>query len=167
MKPILTTAKAVSALALLYMCTIGPAFAQAKNFQAKNFHVIKPQGLFDNPRFAHVIEVDKGKLIYISGQVPADEKGQLVGKGDFKAQSVKTWENVMLALKAAGLDASDIIKLNAYVVDLPQNMAGYREARLQFFPQGAPHQPASTLVGVSSLAMEGQMIEVEAIAVAR
>ena len=101
------------------------------------------------------------------GQVPVDEKGQLVGKGDFKAQSVKTWENVMLALKSVGLDASDIIKLNAYVVDLPVNMAGYRDARLQFFPQSAPHQPASTLIGVSSLAMEGQMIEVEAIAVTR
>ena len=148
-------------IAVLSVAAAGLAFAQAKNF-----HVLKPQGLFDNPRFAHVIEVDKGKLIYISGQVPADEKGQLVGRGDFKAQSVKTWENVMLALKAAGLDASDIIKLNAYVVDLPANMAGYREARLQFFPQGA-HQPASTLIGVSSLAMEGQMIEVEAIAVTR
>ena len=72
----------------------------------------------------------------------------------------------MAALKAAGLDASDIIKLNAYVVDLPANMTGYRDARLQFFPPGTP-QPASTLIGVSSLALEGQMIEVEAIAVTR
>ncbi|MBS0280323.1 MAG: RidA family protein [Proteobacteria bacterium] len=162
MKPILTPARAVLALiALLSVAAASLAFAQAKNF-----HALKPQGLFDNPRFAHVIEVDKGKLIYLSGQVPVDEKGQLVGKGDFKAQSIKTWENVMLALKAAGLDASDIIKLNAYVVDLPQNMAGYRDARLQFFPPGTP-QPASTLIGVSSLALEGQMIEVEAIAVTR
>ena len=84
-----------------------------------------------------------------------------------KPHEHKRRQNVMLALKSVGLDASDIIKLNAYVVDLPVNMAGYRDARLQFFPQSAPHQPASTLIGVSSLAMEGQMIEVEAIAVTR
>lgn len=161
MKP--TPARAALALIVLLTAAAG-GFAFA---QSKNFHAVKPQGLFDNPRFAHVIQVDKGKLIYLSGQVPVDEKGQLVGKGDFKAQSVKTWENVMLALKSVGLDASDIIKLNAYVVDLPANMTGYRDARLQFFPQSAPHQPASTLIGVSSLAMEGQMIEVEAIAVTR
>jgi len=162
MKPILATLRTVSALALLYVCAAGPAFAQTKNF-----HAVKPQGLFDSGRYSHVIEVDKGKLIYIAGQVPADDKGQLVGKGDFKAQAVKTWENVMLALKSVGLDASDVIKINAYVVDLPQNMAGYREARLQFFPQSMAQQPTSTLIGVSSLASEGQLIEVEAVAVTR
>jgi len=66
-----------------------------------------------------------------------------------------------------GLDASDVIKINVYVVDLPQNMAGYREARLQFFPQSMAQQPTSTLIGVSSLASEGQLIEVEAVAVTR
>jgi len=167
MKPILATPRTISALALLYvgagLCVgSGPAFAQTKNF-----HPVKPQGLFDSGRYSHVIEVDKGKLIYIAGQVPADDKGQLIGKGDFKAQAVKTWENVMLALKSVGLDASDVIKINVYVVDLPQNMAGYREARLQFFPQSMPQQPTSTLIGVSSLASEGQLIEVEAIAVTR
>jgi len=158
--------KGIAATALISIGMLGLSAICAASADEKNFHFLKPEGLFNNPRYSHVVEVDKGKLIFLAGQMPLDEKGLLVGKGDFKAQATRTWDNVLLALKAEGLDVSDIIKINSFVVDLPANNAAYREARAPYQPQGVP-LPASTSVGVTSLAVEGQLIEVEVIAVSR
>lgn len=152
--------------ALMSIAAVSFGILCAQSAEGKNFHFVKPQGLFDNPRYSHVVEIDKGKLIYLAGQMPLDEKGQLVGKGDFKAQAVRTWDNIILALKAEGLDLSDVIKVNSYVVDLPANAAAYREARAPYQKEGQA-LPASTTVGVTALAVEGQMLEVEVIAVSR
>ena len=70
----------------------------------------------------------------------------------------------MLALKSAGLDASSVVKLNMYLVDLPKNNPVNREVRSAYFPDSKPN-PTATVVGVTALALEGQMIEVEAVAI--
>lgn len=158
--------KRIAATAVISIGVLSLSAICAWSAEEKNFHFLKPEGLFNNPRYSHAVEVDKGKLIFLAGQMPLDEKGQLVGKGDFKAQATRTWDNILLALKAEGLDVSDIIKINSFVVDLPANNAAYREARAPYQPQGVP-LPASTSVGVTSLAVEGQLIEVEVIAVSR
>lgn len=152
------------ALVSLGMLALGAASVQAAD--QKNFHFNKPEGLFNNPRYSHVVKVDKGHLVYLAGEMPLDEKGQLVGKGDFKAQVVRTWDNILLALKSEGLDMSDVIKINSYVVDLPANNAAYREARAPYMKEGVA-QPPATSVGVTALAVEGQLLEVEVIAVSR
>jgi 2-iminobutanoate/2-iminopropanoate deaminase len=158
--------KRLAATTFIAIGLLGLGIVGAGSAEEKNFHFLKPEGLLNNPRYSHVVEVDKGKLVYLAGQMPLDEKGQLVGKGDFKSQAVRTWDNILLALKAVGLDVSDIIKINSYVVDLPANTAAYREARTPYLKEGTA-LPASTVVGVTSLAVEGQLIEVEVIAVSR
>jgi enamine deaminase RidA (YjgF/YER057c/UK114 family) len=158
--------KSVTTTLFLSIAILGLGVLGTQSAEVKNFRFLKPQGLFNNPRYSHVVEVDKGKMIYLAGQMPLDEKGQLVGRGDFKAQAVRTWENILLALKAEGLDLSDVIKVNSFVVDLPANNAAYREARAPYQRQDGP-LPASTTVGVSSLALGGQLLEVEVIAVSR
>jgi len=99
--------------------------------------------------------------------MPVDEKGLLIGRGDFKAQATRAFENIVLALKSAGLDTSDIVKLNYFVVgDLKQNLPALREALVPFFKAGQP-RPTGTVAGISSLALEGQMIEIDVTAVSR
>jgi enamine deaminase RidA (YjgF/YER057c/UK114 family) len=158
--------KQLFAIGLLSMGVLSLGAASVQGAEQKNFHFVKPEGLFNNPRYSHVVTVDKGKLIYLAGEMPLDEKGQLVGKGDFKAQVVRTWDNILLALKAEGLDMSDVIKINSYVVDLPANNAAYREARAPYMKEGVA-LPAATSIGVTALAVEGQLLEVEVIAVSR
>lgn len=60
----------------------------------------------------------------------------------------------------------DLIKVNYYVVNLkPDQVRIIREVRSNYF--SAEHPPASTLVGVTALAREDFMIEIEAVAVVK
>ena len=43
-----------------------------------------------------------GDLIFVSGQVPFDEKGNIVGQGDVKRQTEQTLRNLEAVLKAGG-----------------------------------------------------------------
>ena len=75
--------------------------------------------------------------------------------------------NLKLALAAAGAAPSDIVKTNTYIVNYKQSdYSAMREARAELFPEGS-NPPASTLVGVTSLAVDGLMVEMEAIAIVK
>jgi enamine deaminase RidA (YjgF/YER057c/UK114 family) len=65
--------------------------------------------------FAHR-QGDQGTLIYISGQVPCDSSGNLVGEGNFEAQAEQVFKNLTLALGAAGATMAGIVKMNFYLV---------------------------------------------------
>ena len=93
-----------------------------------------------------------------------DKDGNIVGKGDLKAQARQVLENVTAALAAAGATFKDVVKANTYVVNLgPDSLAAIREARADFYPAEDP--PASTLVGVTALAFPDLLIEIEVVAV--
>jgi enamine deaminase RidA (YjgF/YER057c/UK114 family) len=124
----------------------------------------RPEGLLLSPSFSQVVVGTGTRTIYTAGQVPIDESGELVGPGDLAAQTVQTLRNVGLALAAAGAGYADVVKITTYVVNYkPEDRAVIGQARAPFFSKGAP--PASTLVGVSALALPGWLIEIEAIAV--
>jgi len=139
----------------------------AQGAEAKNFRSLMPEGLLNSPGYSQAIEIDKGKLVILAGQMPVDDKGALVGRGDFKAQLTRVFENIVLALKSAGLDTSDIVKMNFFVVgDLQQNRSAFGEVLGHFFKPGTT-PPAGTGMGVTGLAVEGQMIEIDVVAVSR
>lgn len=143
------------------------AASSAESAEAKHFRFLKPDGLLNSPGYSQAVIVDKGKLVILAGQMPVDDKGALVGKGDFKAQATRAFQNIALALKSVGLDTSDIVKLNYFVVgDLQQNLPALRDALKPFFKPGQP-RPAGTVAGVTALALEGQMIEIDVTAVSR
>lgn len=153
------------AIITVLLCAMGATGAHAA--ENKNFRFLKPEGLLNSPGYSQAVEITRGKLVILAGQMPVDDKGQLVGKGDFKAQATRAFENIVLALKAAGLDTSDIVKLNYFITgDLQKNLPLLRQALPPFFKPGAP-RPAGTVAGVTSLALEGQMIEIDVTAVSR
>ncbi|HEY2663699.1 MAG TPA: RidA family protein [Candidatus Binataceae bacterium] len=125
---------------------------------------INPAGLAPSPAYTHSVAVEGGvKMIFLAGQVAIDERGKIVGAGDLAVQTRKAFDNLALALGGAGATPADVVKLNLYVVNYkPSDYASIREVRTGFFPPGKP--PASTLVGVAALALDGLLIEVEAIA---
>jgi enamine deaminase RidA (YjgF/YER057c/UK114 family) len=124
----------------------------------------RPEGLLHNAAFSQVVVASGARTIYTAGQVSIDASGALVGAGDLAEQTAQAMRNVGLALAAAGADCSDIVKITTYVVNYrPEHRAIVGKARAPFFANGTP--PASTLVGVSALALPEWLVEIEAIAV--
>lgn len=129
-----------------------------------NIESPKTNGLLQNPSFSQVVVASGRRSVYTAGQVSIDESGALVGAGDLAAQTAQAMRNVGLALTAAGARYADVVKITTYVVDYkPEQRTIIGKARAPFFSGGTP--PASTLVGVSALAMPEWLVEIEAIAV--
>lgn len=125
---------------------------------------INPPTLCPTIGWTHVATVTGGKTIYISGQVSVNDKGEVVGKGDLKAQTVQVFENLKHALAAAGATFKHVVKSNLYVVGLkPEQVPIIREVRGRYFDANNP--PVSTLVGVEKLVGPDWLIEVELVAV--
>jgi enamine deaminase RidA (YjgF/YER057c/UK114 family) len=129
---------------------------------AQSVEHLQPDGLSKPTGYSHVVTVS-GKLAFISGQVANDANGNLVGKGDLRAQTVQVFENLKKALAAAGASFEDVVKMNTYIVGMRSSidLPVLREIRARYVT-GKP--PASTLVGVQALANPDYLIEIEVVA---
>ncbi len=125
---------------------------------------INPPALNPTNGFTHVVTAAAGKTVYVSGQVSVNEKAEVVGKGDFRAQVEHTFENLKAALAAAGATFKDVVKITYFVVGLkPEHVPHVREVRRKYLDADNP--PASTLVGVAALVVPDWLIEIELVAV--
>ncbi len=114
--------------------------------------------------FSHVVTATGGKTIYVSGQVSVNERAEVVGKGDMRAQVEHVFQNLKVALAAAGATFDDVVKVTYFVVDLkPEHVPHIREVRRKYL--NATNPPASTLVGVAALVVPEWLIEIEVVAV--
>jgi enamine deaminase RidA (YjgF/YER057c/UK114 family) len=114
--------------------------------------------------YSHVAKVNRGSIVYLSGQVPSDATGKIVGEGDFEAQVEQIFANLKIAVEAAGGTMADLVKLNYYLVaEVDQAIVPkLRPIRDRYINVENP--PASTFVVVSRLMRPGWLIEIEAIA---
>jgi 2-iminobutanoate/2-iminopropanoate deaminase len=101
-----------------------------------------------------------GDTLYVSGIVPVDAAGAIVGGDDVVAQTRQVFANMERILSAAGASASDVVKVTVYLLDV-DDRPKINPVRQEFF--GAS-RPASTLVEVSRLAVPGALVEIEAVA---
>ena len=122
---------------------------------------INPPTLSKPNGYSQVVVAAGGRTVYIAGQTAVDSHGDVVGRGDFRAQAKQAFENLRAALAAAGVGFNEVVKLNYYVLDMA-NAPVLREVRNSYLGS-AP--PASTLVEVRKLARDEYMLEIEAIAV--
>ena len=107
--------------------------------------------------------VRAGNLLFVSGIVAVDGEGRLVGGDDVVAQVRQVFENMRAVLAAAGCGFEDVVKVTVFLTDIDDRPL-INPVRQEVF--GAA-RPASTLVEVSRLAVEGAKVEVEAVAVVR
>lgn len=107
--------------------------------------------------------VRAGGLLFVSGCVPVDSDGRLVGEGDVVAQARQTFTNVGAVLAAGGSSFQDVVKVTVFLTDI-DDRPKINPIRQELFGDA---RPASTLVEVSRLAIPGAKIEVEAVAVTR
>jgi enamine deaminase RidA (YjgF/YER057c/UK114 family) len=101
--------------------------------------------------------MEGGRLLYISGQVAWDATGNIVGKGDVRAQARQVFENLRGVLRAAGGDLSNLMKITTYITKL-EDFPAVAQARGEVF---SGELPASTLIVVKSLFHPDFLIEVE------
>lgn len=114
--------------------------------------------------YAHAAVIDLGncKMIILSGQVPFDSKGNLIGKGDFTKQAEQVFMNIKNIINDLGGTMGDIVKLGFYMLDVSQ-IQTLRNVRDKYINLNKP--PASTLVQVSKLFRDDVLLEIEATAV--
>ncbi len=120
--------------------------------------IISPENRFAPEGYSHAIKA--GKTIYLAGQVAFDKDGNVVGKGDMKAQTEQLLKNMKDLLEAAGATMADVVKLNMYVTNIDE-LENIMEPYLKYFQ---PPLPAATGVEVSRLSGD-VLIEVDGIAV--
>ena len=101
-------------------------------------------------------------LLFVSGCVPVDEGGDLVGADDVEAQARQVFVNIGRVLGAAGAAFKDVVKVTVYLLDV-DDRARINPVRQEVFGDA---RPASTLVEVSRLAVPGALLEIDAVALA-
>jgi reactive intermediate/imine deaminase len=101
-----------------------------------------------------------GGFVYVSGIVPVDGDGRLVGGDDVVAQVRQVFDNMRVVLDAAGSGFEHVVKVTLFLTDI-DDRPRINPVRQEVF--GAT-RPASTLVEVPRLAVDGAKVEVECVA---
>ena len=112
------------------------------------------------PHYSNSVRAEAGPLLFVAGQVALDADGNLVGKGDIRAQTIRVLENVKAIVEANGGAMRDIVQVTVYVRDIGafESVSDIRES---YFPEDGP---ASAIVEVSALAWPEFLIEIAAVA---
>ena len=131
-------------------------------------HNIFPEGLSKRVvkghlLYAPVVTVVPGKLVFLSGILSRNENGEIVGKGDMRAQIRQVFSNIRTALASAGATFADVVKRQTFTTDI-EAYYQHIDARMEFCGDALS---TSTAVEVRRLSHPDFLIEVEVIAVIR
>lgn len=132
-----------------------------------NVQHINPDSTYNSLQtrgYTQVVSVEgAGRLIFVSGQLPLDANGVVVGIGDIEQQARAVFDNIENSLRSAGAEAYHIVKLTTYVTDIVKHPPLVRKVRAAVFGSQTP--PASTMVEVPRFALPDVLIEIDALAV--
>jgi len=121
---------------------------------------IRLTGQLAEPISHYTDAVEAEGFLYISGMLPVDAAGELVGGGDVIRQSEQVLDNIGAVLRSAGASFDDVVRVGVYVRDMADRER-INTVRRRYFGDA---RPASTLVEVSALAHPGALVEIEAVA---
>jgi enamine deaminase RidA (YjgF/YER057c/UK114 family) len=126
---------------------------------------VRVDGLYQETGYAYAAIAPPGSLVFVAGACPIDEAGQVVGGSDYVLQARQTMANLVKALAAAGAGLGDVLKTTIYVAAAePADLSAVWDVVHADF---AEYEPPSTLLGVTVLGYIGQLVEIEAVALAR
>lgn len=129
-------------------------------------HAVDPDELFKFSGFHQVMVSTGSKTIHIAGQVAFDKDMQLVGEGDYTAQTMRVFQNIAIAAEAAGASPNDIVSSNLYIKGLNPDVSAAVMQGMAKSLDGKPFPAhAFNMIGVESLSDPRVLIEVSAVAV--
>jgi len=124
-----------------------------------NKPVVAPSIVPPTSYYSHAIEVAAGaRMLFISGQIPVAPDGSC--PPDFASQATQCWRNLACVLASAGMQLTDVVKVQAFVTS-EANLAAYREIRNRMVESA---RPAHTLLVVAALGRPEWLVELEAVA---
>ena len=127
---------------------------------------INPSTLFSSLKygFSQIVTTNGSRTVYLSGQAAFDAEENIVGT-NHKSQMQQCLKNIKTALQAVDGSLDDVVNLRICLVDYnpDQDGDGVTEVLKEFFPQN--RLPTATWLGISTLAVKGLLIEIEATAV--
>ena len=123
-------------------------------------HHIRPDGTPPANGYSHAVSFE-GRMMLISGQVPLDAQGRLVGYDDAAEQTRQVFRNIEAVLASAGATMADVVKLTVFLTNMG-DLGAFRSVRDEFVDVERP--PASSLVQVGGLVHPGFRVEIEAVA---
>ena len=127
--------------------------------------IVNPWTWQDAFGFVQANEItDAKKVLVCAGQTAMDADGTPTHPDDMKAQMALAMDNLETVLREAGLELSNVVRLNMYTTDVDRFFAEYEYLGGRMAEANC--RPASTLLGVSRLAFPELMLEIEATAVA-
>lgn len=104
------------------------------------------------------------RTLYISGQTAMSGEGKPRHDGDIAAQLTLSIDNLEAVLGEAGMSLANLVRLNVYTTDVDRLFQHYGVLAARLGAAGVA--PTSTMLGVTRLAIPGQMVELEGTAVA-
>jgi enamine deaminase RidA (YjgF/YER057c/UK114 family) len=116
-------------------------------------------------QYSHVTRVKANEFLFIAGMLSGDVAGNIVGAGDFDAQTTQVFRNVESALKSAGASWRNVVQFTTFLVhsqDIPKFMAFRLREFPKMFPDGK--YPPNTLLMVDRLVQEPFLVEVQTVA---
>ncbi|WP_131846383.1 MULTISPECIES: RidA family protein [unclassified Curtobacterium] len=125
--------------------------------------LIRSAALSDVAEYAYAATVPAGtRLVFLAGACPLDEHGATVAVGDVAGQAAQCIANLRTALAAAGAGVDDLVQTRVLVATTEQQdlVAAWDVVRAAM----GDHDVPSTLLGVTVLGYDDQLVEVEAIA---
>ena len=128
--------------------------------------LLRSQQLHISVPYAYAASTEApSRLVFTAGACPLDAEGRTVAVGDVAGQTEQVMANLRIALQAGGAELTDVLKTTVYVASSSRDDLGaaWQVVRRHFGEHDAP----STLLGVTVLGWPDQLVEVEAVAVAR
>jgi enamine deaminase RidA (YjgF/YER057c/UK114 family) len=125
--------------------------------------LIRPAELSARSQYAYAARVDTAScLVFSAGACPINQDGITVAVGRIREQTGQAMDNLEVALRAAGVQLSDVVKTTVYVASPRREdlQAAWEVVHNRF----GEHEPPSTLLGVTVLGYRDQLVEIEAIA---
>ncbi len=124
--------------------------------------LIRTPSLYAGVPYSDAAIAPPGSTVFTAGACPLDSEGRVVAAGDVAGQTRQTLDNLLAALRSAGCGPEDVVKTTVYVAssDRADLLTAWELVELCFGSDGPP----STLLGVSVLGFDGQLVEIEAVA---
>lgn len=125
--------------------------------------LVRSSALSDTAEYAYAATApSEARLIFLAGSCPLEADGSTAGVGDYTAQAAKCVENMKIALAEAGATITDVISTRVLVASSTQAdlVAAWEVVRDAF----GDHDVPSTLLGVTVLGYDDQLVEIEAVA---
>jgi enamine deaminase RidA (YjgF/YER057c/UK114 family) len=125
--------------------------------------LIRSASLSDVAEYAYAATAPAdSRLIFLAGACPLNDDGSTAAIGDYAGQAAKAVENIETALADAGATLQDVISTRVLVASARREdlVTAWKVVRDAF----GDHDVPSTLLGVTVLGYENQLVEIEAVA---